>query len=79
MAEIQTVDADGAQELREKIASLMPQMLDELKAMVAIPSIAFPAFPSEPVYEMADHAVAALGRIGVQAHLEVIPGGYRAG
>lgn len=52
----------------------MPQVLDELKAMVAIPSIAFPAFPAEPVRQMADLAVAVLGRIGVRAHLEEIPG-----
>ena len=64
--------------LREKISGLMPRILEELEAMVAIPSVAFPGFPSEPVLEMADYAVAALGRCGVRAHLEEIPGGYPA-
>lgn len=66
------------EELRAKIAGLMPSVIEELTAMVAIPSIAFPAFPSPPVHAMADRAVAALGRIGVPAHLQDIPGGYPA-
>ena len=69
---------DGTTALADKISGLMPQIVDELKAMVALPSVAFPAFPSEPVNAMAARAVAAFRRYGVQAHLEEIPGGYPA-
>lgn len=78
MTEFDTANKERAHELRARIAGLMPQVLDELKAMVAIPSVAFPTFPSKHVNEMADHAVAALGRVGVRAHLQEIPGGYPA-
>lgn len=56
----------------------MPEVLAELKAMVAIPSIAFPAFPSEPVHDMAARAVAAFARYGVPARLQEVPGGFPA-
>ncbi|SPD86864.1 Dipeptidase [Micropruina glycogenica] len=65
-------------QLRRAISELMPEIIDELKAMVAIPSVAFPAFPSEPVLAMANRAVDAFARYGVSAHLEEIPGGYPA-
>lgn len=71
-------NSDGTAALADKISGLMPQIVDELKAMVALPSVAFPAFPSEPVNAMAARAVEAFGRYGVQAHLEEIPGGYPA-
>ncbi|KYH45119.1 M20/M25/M40 family metallo-hydrolase [Branchiibius sp. NY16-3462-2] len=66
------------QEYRDKVAALMPQIIDELKAMVAIPSIAFPAFPAEPVHQMAQAAVDAFQRYGVPARLHDVPGGYPA-
>lgn len=56
----------------------MPDVIAELKAMVAIPSVAFPTFPGEPVHAMADHVVAAFQRIGVPARLQDVPGGYPA-
>ena len=65
-------------ELRERVAALMPEVVAELKQMVAIPSVAFPAFPAEPVQAMADRAVAAFQRYGVPARLQEVPGGYPA-
>lgn len=66
------------QEYRDKVSALMPEIIDELKAMVAIPSIAFPAFPAEPVHQMAQRAVDAFKRYGVPARLQEVPGGYPA-
>ncbi|WP_029137003.1 M20/M25/M40 family metallo-hydrolase [Nakamurella lactea] len=63
-------------DMRAKVASLMPAVVAELKEMIAIPSVAFPAFPPEPVRAMADRAVAAFQRYGVPARLQEIPGGY---
>ncbi|MGC3995351.1 MAG: M20/M25/M40 family metallo-hydrolase [Propionicimonas sp.] len=68
----------SAEQLRTAISGLMPEIIEELKAMVAIPSVAFPAFPSEPVLAMAQRAVDAFARYGVDAHLEEIPDGYPA-
>lgn len=70
--------AASEQELRTAIAGVMPEVIAELKEMVAIPSVAFPAFPAEPVHRMADRAVAAFQRYGVPARLQEVPGGYPA-
>ncbi|WP_370617856.1 M20/M25/M40 family metallo-hydrolase [Mumia qirimensis] len=64
--------------LRPKIQGLMPQINDDLEAMVALASCAFPGFPSEPVHAMAQHVVDAFGRCGVDAEITAIPGGYPA-
>ena len=65
-------------DLRTKISGLMPEMSDELRAMIGIPSVAFPGFPAAPVLAMADRAVAAFRRHGVAARLQEVPGGYPA-
>jgi acetylornithine deacetylase/succinyl-diaminopimelate desuccinylase-like protein len=64
--------------LRPKIAGLMPEVLAELEALVAIPSCAFPGFPPEPVHEAAQRIVDAFGRHGVEAHVTPVDGGYPA-
>jgi acetylornithine deacetylase/succinyl-diaminopimelate desuccinylase-like protein len=64
--------------LRPKVAGLMPQIRDDLEAMVALPSCAFPGFPPAPVQEMAQYVVDAFGRYGVQAEITEVPGGYPA-
>jgi len=56
----------------------MPSIMGELEQMVAIPSIAFPGYPAEPVLAMAQQCVAAFARYGVEASLHEIPGGYPA-
>lgn len=70
--------AQPEQTLRDKVSALMPEIIAELKEMVAIPSVAFPAFPPEPVNEMAQRAVDAFQRYGVPARLQEVPGGYPA-
>lgn len=65
-------------DMRAKVSALMPEVIAELEAMVAIPSVAFPAFPSAPVHAMAERAVAAFQRYGVPARLQEITGGYPA-
>ena len=70
--------SDDDARLARRIADLMPEILDEFKAMIAIPSVVFPAFPPEPVHKMAGQAVAAFRRYGVPARLQEVPGGYPA-
>jgi len=65
-------------ELRARIAVLMPEIIEELKEMVAIPSVSFPGFPKDPVLQMAQRCVDAFARYGVQASLVEIPDGYPA-
>jgi acetylornithine deacetylase/succinyl-diaminopimelate desuccinylase-like protein len=63
----------------DRVAALMPTLVAELSTLVAIPSVAFPGFPSEPVHRMSDAVVDLLRRSGAtQARLLAIPGGYPA-
>jgi acetylornithine deacetylase/succinyl-diaminopimelate desuccinylase-like protein len=45
------------QELRGKAAAMMPELLADLERLVAIPSVAFPGYPPEPVAQMADETL----------------------
>jgi acetylornithine deacetylase/succinyl-diaminopimelate desuccinylase-like protein len=68
-----------AQNIRQKVRDLMPGVLDDLKDLITYPSIAFPGYPSKPVYDMADATAALLKRYGLKdVHLLDIPGGYPA-
>src|SRR3954466_4875275 len=62
----------------ETVADLMPSLIDELAALVAIPSVAFPGFPAEPVHQMSEAVVDLFKRSGAPARLLDIPGGYPA-
>ena len=63
----------------EKVAELMPGLIAELSTLVAIPSVAFPGFPSAPVHAMSEAVVDLLQRSGAEnARLLPIPGGYPA-
>jgi hypothetical protein len=46
-----------ASEIRTKTAGMMPGLLADLERPVAIPSVAFPGYPPEPVAQMADEAL----------------------
>ncbi len=62
-----------------KVAGLMPGLITELSTLVAIPSVAFPGFPSAPVHAMSVAVVDLLQRSGAaNARLLDIPGGYPA-
>ncbi len=67
-----------AEQVSQQVAAMMPGLVDELKALVAIPSVAFPGFPSEPVHRMGEAVVDLLRRSGAPARLLDIPGGYPA-
>ena len=70
------LDADG---VRSTVEGLMPDLLADLEALVAIPSVAFPGFPSEPVHRMSEAVLDLFRRSGVDdARLLEIPGGYPA-
>src|SRR5262245_10808440 len=55
----------------------MPEVIVDLSALSAIPSVAFPGFPEEPVLRAADATLDLFRRYGVaSARLLEIPGGY---
>ena len=55
----------------------MPGVIDDLARLVAIPSCAFPGFPSEPVMTMANATVELLQGSGLHnARLIDVPDGY---
>jgi len=62
----------------DRVDALMPELTDDLAALVGIPSVAFPGFPAAPVHRMADAVVDLFRRSGANARLLDIPGGYPA-
>ena len=69
---------DTAQ-VQKTVRGLMPELLAELAGLVAIPSVAFPGFPGEPVRRMGDAVVGLMRRSGAaDARLVDVPGGYPA-
>ena len=66
-------------EVRGAVKAMMPDVIEDLRALVAHPSVAFPGLPEAPVLAMADATVALLRRYGFEsAGLLDIPGGYPA-
>jgi acetylornithine deacetylase/succinyl-diaminopimelate desuccinylase-like protein len=64
-------------DIRDHLDSVMPGIVGDLTRLVAIPSCAFPGFPSEPVLEMAHATVRLLQRSGLPAaRLLDVPDGY---
>ncbi len=65
------------QDIQRNVQELMPGVLEDLMHLISYPSVAFPGYPSQPVYDMADATVALLKRYGLQeVRLLDIPGGY---
>ena len=65
--------------VRLAVEERMPEVVDDLGALVSHSSVAFPGFPEEPVLAMADATVALLKRYGLEsARLLDIPGGFPA-
>ncbi|HEX6249376.1 MAG TPA: M20/M25/M40 family metallo-hydrolase [Nocardioidaceae bacterium] len=63
--------------IAEKAAALMPGLISDLEKLVAIPSIAFPGYPAEPVEEMADLTLRMFREVGfTNARLMEVPTGY---
>jgi len=66
-----------AQEITEKVSTLMPGLLADLEELVAIPSIAFPGYPSEPMDAMAERTLQMFRDAGFDnARLMEVPSGY---
>jgi acetylornithine deacetylase/succinyl-diaminopimelate desuccinylase-like protein len=64
-------------ELRSRTAGLMPGLLADLERLVAIPSVAFPGYPPEPVHQMAEEALRLFREAGfANAQLQEVPAGY---
>jgi acetylornithine deacetylase/succinyl-diaminopimelate desuccinylase-like protein len=64
-------------DLKSSVDALMPEVIADLSTLSAIPSVAFPGFPSEPVMKAANATVDLLRRYGVEsARLIDIPNGY---
>jgi cysteinylglycine-S-conjugate dipeptidase len=66
-------------DLRQRTAAMMPEVTADLAGLTAIPSIAFPGFPPEPVLETAEMVVDLFRNAGVEnARLIEVEGGYPA-
>lgn len=65
------------QDVADKAAALMPELMQDLEKLVTIPSIAFPGYPSEPVMQMAEQTLAMFRDVGfTNARLMDVPTGY---
>ena len=65
------------QEIRSRVSAMMPEILADLERLVAIPSVAFPGFPPEPVHEMAAETLEMFKGVGFsEASLQEVPTGY---
>lgn len=60
-----------------RVHSLMPGVIGDLEELIALPSVAFPGFPAEPVERMAQRTLELLREAGVpNAHFADVPHGY---
>jgi acetylornithine deacetylase/succinyl-diaminopimelate desuccinylase-like protein len=67
-------DVDPA---RTAAAAMMPTIKEALDQMVAVPSVAFPGYPPEPVHQMADTLLGLFQEVGIaNAALQEVPNGY---
>lgn len=59
------------------VRSLMPQVIADLEELIAIPSVAFPGYPEEPVHRMAERTLALFREAGfADARFMDVPTGY---
>ncbi|MGN8245453.1 M20/M25/M40 family metallo-hydrolase [Cellulomonas soli] len=64
-------------EIRTRTAALMPRLLEQLEELVAIPSLAFPGSPPEPMTQMVDTLVRMFREVGfTDARPMPVPHGY---
>src|SRR6187402_3377823 len=64
-------------EIARRASELLPGLLEDLSALVAIPSIAFPGYPAEPVVRMGQEALRLFQEAGfTDARLMDVPSGY---
>src|SRR3954454_9821657 len=66
-----------ADEIADKARALMPGVIEDLEKLVAIPSIAFPGYPSEPMEQMGATTLQMFRDVGfTNAELMDVPSGY---
>ncbi|KRF41211.1 M20/M25/M40 family metallo-hydrolase [Terrabacter sp. Soil810] len=66
-----------AKEIADKARALMPGVVEDLEKLVAIPSIAFPGYPSEPMERMGATTLQMFRDVGfTNAQLMEVPSGY---
>ena len=64
-------------EIVARASALMPGLLADLEKLVAIPSVAFPGYPAEPVEEMGRVTLEMFREVGfTDARLMEVPSGY---
>lgn len=65
------------QEIEKRAAAMMPLLVGQLEQLVAVPSVAFPGYPEEPVHEMAATTLDLFREVGFSdARLMDVPTGY---
>src|SRR6186997_1497829 len=65
------------QQIRTRVTEMMPEIMADLERLVAIPSVAFPGYPPEPVHEMAGETLRLFEGVGfTNAKLMEVPTGY---
>jgi len=73
------LDPNEVNDLERNIRTFLPDIITDLKELVTVPSVAFPGYPPEPVFRMAELTADFLKRYGLSdARLLEIPGGYPA-
>src|SRR4051794_17100558 len=66
-----------AHEIADKTAAMMPEMISILEQVVAIPSVAFPGYPAEPVQRMVEETLRLVRDAGLaDARPMDVPSGY---
>ena len=64
-------------DLRGKVAGMMPELLADLEDLTRLASVAFPGYSPEPVHQMADRTVKVMRDAGFHnAELQAVPDGY---
>jgi acetylornithine deacetylase/succinyl-diaminopimelate desuccinylase-like protein len=64
-------------EIAAKTAAMMPDLIKALEHLVAIPSVAFPGYPAEPVHRMVEETLRMVREVGfTDARLMEVPSGY---
>jgi acetylornithine deacetylase/succinyl-diaminopimelate desuccinylase-like protein len=72
-------DPADVDEMERNVRTFITDIIEDLKELISIPSVAFPDYPQEPVYRMAKVTADLLVRSGLSnARLLEIPGGYPA-
>lgn len=61
--------------ISERVSAGMPRLIDDLRALVAYPSIAFPGFDREPVLQAAEATAALLREAGCEVRMLQLPEG----